>query len=423
MPPTPPANCEFTFEPGVPGLFVNFYGQHATLPSYKFPITEWNISNVQYYRSDNESVSLLFDGTEWTQSGFSSPIYITAEQPKNAAQLTHGQVHFGWNNITSQFNLCRSGGAGGLIVDGAMRQLLANCLSLTKYATMSSALNYIYAVHVADDDITVSNAADNMAGKVRLTVSDSRGNGGDTILVSCVNIAGAIQANVTDTATVVDSVTLDLQNTSSSGLGTYTGGGNCQVVRLAATQSGHVTGDNGVEVWSGDAHYTLVGMCYVGTGNSVSDASTERDCASWFNRGVKTCVNKFTTDHSTTSIIYTEVNSEIECGFVTWGTGDPTSPSDLPWSISGTLNNSAAGDGAAATAGFDPPSAAAQIEETGGINAFNPVNGLAFSVRGSKTGLAEGKHVITVLGKAITGGIAKYFGTVPATSLEINIPQ
>jgi hypothetical protein len=24
MPPTPPANCEFTFEPGVPGLFVNW---------------------------------------------------------------------------------------------------------------------------------------------------------------------------------------------------------------------------------------------------------------------------------------------------------------------------------------------------------------------------------------------------------------
>jgi len=424
MPPTPLANCEFTFEPGTQGFFVNFFGQHANLPAYGNNVTEWNISSVPDFRSDNEAVTLQFDGTEWKQSGFSSPIYITAEQPKNAAQLTHGQVHFNWNSTTSQFNLCRNGGAGGLIVDGAMRQLLENCLTLVQSGPMPGVLNYFYAVRVAADDIIVSDVQV-VSGKIRLTVNSSRGNVNDTVLVYCVNIAGAIQANVMDTATVVNGTTLELQTTPSTGLGMYTHGGDCQIVRLAVTQTGHVTGNNGVEVWSGDAHYTLVGMCYVQSDGSVSDTSTERDCASWFNRGLKTCSNKLTTDHTTTSTVsYVEVGSEIECGFVTWGIGDPANPSDLAWSASGTMSNSTGGDGAAATAGFDLPSAAPPpIEQTGAINAFNPVNGFSFSVRGSKSGLTEGRHVITLLGKAINGGIAKYFGTVPPTSLEISIPQ
>src|SRR5436305_2318874 len=99
-------------------------------------------------------------------------------------------------------------------------------------------------------------------------------------------------------------------------------------------------------------HYTLVGMCYIGSSQSGNDTATKRDCASWYNRGLKTCTNTFTTDHTTTSTTYVEVSSEIQCEFVTWGTGDPTSPSDLSWSISGMVKNGTGNDGAAVTAGF-----------------------------------------------------------------------
>jgi hypothetical protein len=163
-------------------------------------------------------------------------------------------------------------------------------------------------------------------------------------------------------------------------------------------------------------------MCYIGSSHSVNDAPTQRDCASWYNRGLKTCINQYTTDHTTTSTTYVEVNSEISCEFVTWGAGDATAQSDLSWSISGMMKNGTANDGAAVTAGFSTNTP--ETEESASINApFSVGSGFPISVNGSKTGLTEGKHSITLLGKAITGGTATFFGSVPHTSLEIRIPQ
>jgi hypothetical protein len=87
------------------------------------------------------------------------------------------------------------------------------------------------------------------------------------------------------------------------------------------------------------------------------------------------------------------------------------------------MNNSVAMDGVAATAGFDASAPTPETEETAAVNPVTILRGFPLAVSGSKTGLSEGKHFITMLGKAITGGTAKYFGTTPDTSLEIRIPQ
>lgn len=142
LPPAPPYNCEFTFEPATADIYVNFNDQYALLPGWPGQVTQWTIPSVSTFRTNNPSVSLQFNGTNWEQSGFSSPIFLTAIQPADAAQLAHGQVHFGWNSSSSQFNLCPSNGPGGLIVDSVMIQVPGSCLALAQWATTPSALNY-----------------------------------------------------------------------------------------------------------------------------------------------------------------------------------------------------------------------------------------------------------------------------------------
>jgi hypothetical protein len=349
-------------------------------------------------------------------------------QPHNTSQLAHGQVYFNWNSSSSKFQLCESNGPGGLIVDGEMIQVPSGCLTLGQSETTSSMLNYFYVVHYTGDDPAVSNVALDMAGKILVTFSSTlNGNVNDQLAIACDSIGGAIQANGSDMGTIESTDTIELSTTPPA-LGTYSSGGYCHLARLSASTTGHVTAGNGVQVMSGNinigGHYTLVGLCEIGASNSVSDTSTNRGCASYYNRGIKTCINEFTSDQTTNSTTYTELNSGIECGFVTWGTGDPTSQTDLSWSISGMMSSNTGMDGAAVTAGFYPSTGATpEQEQTALLNPSTPVSGFPFSVRGSKSGLSEGFHFISLLGKAITGGNATVSGTLLQTSLEIRIPQ
>lgn len=110
LPPSPSPNCEFTFDLGMKNFYINFNGQHGSLPGYQWAVTQWTTPVVATYRTNFPSISLQFNGAEWEQSGFSSPIFLTTMQPLNAAQLAHGQVHFAWNSSTAQFNLCQDNG-------------------------------------------------------------------------------------------------------------------------------------------------------------------------------------------------------------------------------------------------------------------------------------------------------------------------
>ena len=406
---------------------MNFNGQSAEIPGYNLPVTQWTIPLVNAYRSPNSSVSLVFvDNTpsdsglrHWEQSTVSSAHYqSTTINPANTPQLTHGQVNFKWDSGSSQFELCPYNGPGGLIIDGAMHQIPIECLTLTNAATTSSAINYFYAVSVDDDNITVSGAADDGFGKIKLQVSDSRGNPGDLLGIRCVNIGGAIQANVRDTGKVIDSTHITLINTSSAGMGTYTAGGNCWVFRLAATTTGHIASNNGVEIMSGSlgGHYTLVGIAYIGGSHAVSDVSPKCDVASWFNRRAKTCINTYTSDHTWTSTsAWGEPSTEIRCEFVTF---DDAHENAKSWSINGMFSNNTGGGGTLVGAGFSAISSVPAAEIIGEKGSNAPL-----SVHGAVSGLTEDVHYITLLAKTLTGGTSTITGTTPPTTAEIQLWQ
>jgi len=75
----------------------------------------------------------------------------------------------------------------------------------------------------------------------------------------------------------------------------------------------------GIEIKTGDASRVLIGMARPVAGPLFSYTAASRLVATWFNRSPVQLRNTFTTDRSTTSTGYTEVNSEIRCNFLSWG--------------------------------------------------------------------------------------------------------
>jgi hypothetical protein len=88
---------------------------------------------------------------------------------------------------------------------------------------------------------------------------------------------------------------------------------------LEASTTGHSTDSTtGVEIKTGDANRTLVGMATVTSGASWADSATQRFVRSWFNRVRSPGINSFTTNRVTASTSYAELNSEIYIEFMTW---------------------------------------------------------------------------------------------------------
>jgi hypothetical protein len=265
--------------------------------------------------------------------------------------------------------------------------------------------------------LTTSNAADNGSGLVRLTFTSTiAGNIGDQVGISCHSIGGVIQANVRDTGKIVSSTQIDLLHTTWPGTASHTAPGTCLLVRLFASTTGHTIADNGVEVMTGSfgAHYTLVGIAYIGGSHAVSDVSPKCDVASWFNRRARPCTNTYTSDHTWTSTsAWGEPSSEIACEFVTF---DDANENAQAWSINGMFGNSGVGSGTLVSAGFDGTTPEAQVVGEKGTNA-------PLAVHGTKSGLTENVHTITLLAKTLTGGTSTIFGTTPATTLEIQLWQ
>lgn len=425
LPDPPPPNCMFTFSPSDFRYYLDLGNQVAHLPGYA------NVDVVLFTippsRNPNNYYTVQFNGSYWTEAG-ASPLLHETFNPDDDGQLAHGQVYFRWNATASQFELVQQNGPGGLIVDGAITQVPTVGVWLKSRSTSitSNARNFFYLKRPDSNHVpTVLGAVGTTGGTsglVELTLSTMNGaDTGDQILLKCHSVLGTFEANGIWTGTVVDSTRVDLIGSSFSHAFTPSPKSQCVTWQLVASTTGHIT-QNGVEIKSDDVHATLVGMCYVGSSNSVSDTSTKRDCASWYNRGLKTCMNKFTADRTVSSTSYTEVNSEIECEFVTWGAGDPVVQTDLSWSISGMIKNGTAGDGAAVTARFDAMTPV-EAEEIAVLNPTTVIGGFPLAAKGSKTGLSEGKHYITLVAKVLTGGTATLFGTTRVTTVEVAIPQ
>lgn len=95
---------------------------------------------------------------------------------------------------------------------------------------------------------------------------------------------------------------------------------NGATMTLEASTTGHATDSTtGVEIKSGDATRTLVGMART-VSSAWVDTNAQRFVESWFNRQVRYAINTFTADRSTTSASFVELNSEIRAEWVSFNT-------------------------------------------------------------------------------------------------------
>ncbi len=172
---------------------------------------------------------------------------------------------------------------------------------------------------------------------------------------------------------------------------------------LEASTTGHTTNSNGIEIKTGDATRSLVGMARPTTGPAWVDSASQRFVRSWFNRGVKAGSATYSADRSTTSTSLVELNTEIRNEFLIWA-DEAVQANFSGWGLQTSnvgvvkiMLDGAAGTVIAQTAVATPsPGTTASI--AGVINA------------------TEGYHYLTLCG-LVTGGSLTIFGTGSANGL------
>lgn len=95
---------------------------------------------------------------------------------------------------------------------------------------------------------------------------------------------------------------------------------NGATMACEVSTTGHATGSNGVEIKSGDATRTLVGMAYLPSAATFADNATQRLVASWFNRQGR-ALNSGTRAGYTTASTGTsgvELSTVQRVAFVAW---------------------------------------------------------------------------------------------------------
>lgn len=171
---------------------------------------------------------------------------------------------------------------------------------------------------------------------------------------------------------------------------------NAGVMTLEASATGHSTDSStGVEIKTGDATRTLVGMVYMGAGTpgTFVDSATQRFVRSWFNRKKQVLKGNFTASRSTSSNTYVELNTEIRVEAVLWN-DDLVNASSSGTATGGTSAMSVftaiSTDGATAQAGL----------ESAGEGYSAGSHDVSTALSGPISGLAEGKNFFTLLGRA-----------------------
>ena len=186
------------------------------------------------------------------------------------------------------------------------------------------------------------------------------------------------------------------------------------VMVLEFSATGHVTdATTGVEVKSGDPTRTLVAQWYVdGTGAWSNLGGLGLN---WFNRRPTGRVSFFSTNRSTTSGTYVEINTEIRITFLLWA-GDVAS-----YRVTGVCSNTNANSTSDTSVAYDGTTAEDSFVRVQPYlaNAVTPV-----VVGVDRSGLSEGLHYATVLGDC-NSGTATWLGSGTAgtrTAASLLVP-
>lgn len=179
------------------------------------------------------------------------------------------------------------------------------------------------------------------------------------------------------------------------------------VMTLEASATAHsVDAATGVEIKTGDATRTLVGQVYMGAGAPGVFTTILR---SWFNSAGSVLSGTFSTDRSTTSTSYVELNSEIRVQFLAWAN------ETITVCASGSFYNQVT-DAVTTAIAFDGTTAESGSEVTEQNGLANARVALAITLK--KRGLSEGLHYATLLGK-VAANTGVWCSAVSTTSSKV----
>lgn len=174
-------------------------------------------------------------------------------------------------------------------------------------------------------------------------------------------------------------------------------------VALQASATGHsAQAGTGIQIRTGDATRTLVGMARTTGAPAWVDSAAQRYTRSWYNRISADCTNVFAANRSTTSATYAELSSGEIIQFIAWQNETALI------ATSGKMSNTAAGgQQVAMSIGIDSAVARETFSQggEGTDESFVPaVCGLAIS-------FTEGYHYATILGKSLDGSTCTWAGS------------
>lgn len=170
------------------------------------------------------------------------------------------------------------------------------------------------------------------------------------------------------------------------------------VMTLEFSTTTHATDTaTGVEIKSGDATRTLVGMARPIAGPVWMDTSAQRFVVSWFNRRPINTLGVFTANRTTTNTGFVELNTEIRNEFLSWASDA------VSMSISGSVTNNTNGGAISTSIAYD---SSTSPSEGNSFTSNQPgTNSLQFAVALTNTStLAEGFHFATLVGATVGGG-------------------
>jgi len=153
----------------------------------------------------------------------------------------------------------------------------------------------------------------------------------------------------------------------------------------------------GVKIKSGDATRTLVGIAYATSGPVWVDSAAQRYTRSWFNDPGIAGLSSFSANRTTTSTSFTEINSEIRAEFLAW------SGEIIDVFLNGAFGSADNSVTAATSVGIDGTTAEDAVAQFASTSTGTTTLGSVLSLALSKTGLSEGYHYATLIGKTSAG--------------------
>ena len=157
-------------------------------------------------------------------------------------------------------------------------------------------------------------------------------------------------------------------------------------------------GNEGVEAWYNGTElpqFTLIGMCRTNASSQFQDSAAVRGVLSWFNRRIRIAQGQFSTDRTTVSTVFIEIDPEIAIGFLMWGESATLITS------SGSMFNSGVGSGFGAIVVDGVQLAGTTYATSAGAGYGAP---LAIAVAlGGLDAAVEGYHSATLYGKTYSG--------------------